>query len=287
MIRGKYFLVLSVCITFSSIQCVSLLDYIKKSISILRHIADYEKSETIELTNVESPAIETEDLALPDLFQEFQNINIRHIKSTRQEGGSCGWYAVCNAVAIDQLVAASKEVEGVAIRKIVEQTLVPSLKAESDALVQRFEIQKFFEGITHKSSYRLSQHLHLSNYYAVDLFPKKRWFQLYLPTLSNELSPYVDPSKKYCDIYYVKSHKQFFSKIFSAKKVFHFDVSIPTKFDLDSYHAVLVTVIPAGESSKPTVIYMNSNNTPLDKNHTWLLFPALYLFFKAMNDALA
>ncbi len=110
---------------------------------------------------------------------------------------------------------------------------------------------------------------------------------MYLPTISNELSPYVDPSKKYRDMYYVKSPKLFFKKIFSTKQVFHFDLCIPTVFDMsDAPHAVLVTMIPAGESSKPTVIYMDSNNTLLDENHTWLLSPALYLFFKTMNDAL-
>ncbi len=289
MIRGKYLLAVSLCITFSSIHCISLFDYIKKSISILRHIGDYyyDNAEIVESTIVKLLPIEkSENLALPYAFQKFQSINLRYIKSTQQEGGSCAWYAVCNAVAIDRLVIASKEVKGAAIRNIVEHALVPSLKAESDALVQRFEIKKFFEGISYKVSYGLAQHFNLTNFYIGELSPKKRWFQLYLPTLSNEFSPYVDPSKKYRDMYYVKSPKLFFKKIFSAKQIFHFDLCIPTAFDIGSYHAVLVTVIPAGESSKPTVIYMNSNNTPLDEDHKCLLSPALYLFFKAMNDAL-
>ncbi len=287
--RGKHFLTLFLCIMFFPTQCVSLFDYIKKSISILRHIADYGKSETIESTNVEPPvieikdlelAIETEDLSLPNLFQEFKNINIRYIQSTKQEGDSCGWYVVGNAFAIALLVTALKEVEGAAIRKIVEPLIVGVKKGIAKRLDKSL-------GITFKTFHHLAQHLHLANCYAVDLSPKKRWFQLYLPTLSNELSPYVDPSKKYRDMYYVKSPKLFFKKICSAKRVSHFCLGIPTTFDIDSYHAVLVTVIPAGEGSKPTVIYMDSNNTLLDANHTWLLSPALYLFFKAMNEALA
>ena len=67
----------------------------------------------------------------------------------------------------------------------------------------------------------------------------------------------------------------------------HFVIGVPALFDSSSFHAVLVTVLWNPDKEKPTVIYMDSNNRLLGENPTWMLSPALYLFFKTMNEALA
>ncbi len=224
---------------------------------------------------------------LPISYYEFQNIRIRHFKSVYQEGGSCGWYAMCNARAIDNLVAQSKPVVPKAIQAEAEK-IVARLHRERDAVMSALKTRSFFEGVLDSESYLLAQYLTMRNCYVLCLASKTSWLQLYAPCVSNELYPYVDTSKKYRDRYCVKSPPLFLKKIINDQKVMHFYLGAPAECGTDEWHAVMVTLIaPDKKGEKPVVIYMDSNNRMIGENDTWMMSPLLHVFFQALNDVFA
>lgn len=137
---------------------------------------------------------------------------------------------------------------------------------------------------------RFARYFGLLNSYVFVLFPEKQWMHYCSTQLSHELRPYVEPLKKDKDTYHIKSPLLFFKEVFSRKQITHFLLSVPTLFDFDvvnEMHAVLVTIVWQADKEKPTVFYLDSNNDSLYNNGHLLLSPALYLFFKTMDEALA
>lgn len=228
-------------------------------------------------------------LTLPEqMEQEFTHIKLMHLKSVRQEGDSCGWYALFNAVAIQYLFDKNMKINAALIKRVVKEKLFPWASQQESSLRQLLKVEQLYEGLYLYASQSLADQFKLSNYYAVYLENNTNWLMLYLPTVSNELSPYVNPVQAYRNCYPIKSPLQFFKKIISQRKPIHFLLSAPAEFGDASQHAVLVTVLFDATKSKPTVIYMDSNNRLLSDIHDfWILPAAMYQFFKVLNEAAA
>lgn len=202
--------------------------------------------------------------SLPAAFKECKQFEIQYIPSRHQGKDECGWFAVMNAVAIQQLVRDGKPITSRAIKKIVSKKLIPLIKKNKKHVVSLVQEPNLWGGIKLRGMERLRNFLGLESAYAV-MIPDVG----HLPILYNERvlnenqldcirSFSGDPSCCYIFLW-----DKFLSSIIqSPEPVVHFLISAPCN-DSDR-HAVVISIVKRPKK-KPLLIYMDSNNFPFHR----------------------
>lgn len=223
-------------------------------------------------------------IAIPQQMHELEYLEIVHLQALRQKGSSCSWHQVLNAFAITWLHAEHQSITSDAIMHYIDRVLIPKMRNHEELLKKTVSVEQLWERMTDIGKIKLANFFNLTQYYVLSLESQAQWCLFYSPQLSNELSPYCDPSQ-YRDTYGVKSPPHFLNKIIIEGEPVHFLLSAPAEFGSQDNHAVLVTVLRKQAAQRLTVIYMDSNNVPLGDNHEfWVLPSALYRFFQALNE---
>lgn len=207
-------------------------------------------------------------LFVPDHLYHLNNVDLLHIKSALQEGKCCSWFAIFNAVALQKCL----EKGGVGpeqISAIVRGELYSNVVESKDVFEHKLGV-KALQGLPMSKLGQLASELECKDYLILELVPRKRWCRIFLPTVRNEMSPYIEQSRftEYTNFYYLKSPKLFFKKLFNTpdEKVTHFFISVPSTYNETHHHCVLLTLIKR-DNKKPLLLYMDSNNSLLHEDY--------------------
>ncbi len=189
-------------------------------------------------------------------FLKVDHIEVKHLRSYTQRGGACAWYAILNAYAIQELVEKNRKITANAIERIVLSTI--AYIVENQISIERLMgIPYLFEGINAEQRFGLAEYIGLQNYYDLRVDEEGIFFWNAKKTVIGDKA--FDQKGYYCLFDLKKTLKTFASQKAVVK---HFITS--TASSIDGQHAVLISLINR-PGKKPMIIYMDSNNTPLDQ----------------------
>ena len=122
-------------------------------------------------------------IAMPSEYQQFQSMGLTHLKSACQQGPACGWYAVCNAVAINMVSKNNGVFNAKAIASEVELRLIPNVKRHKQEIQEALQCDTFLEGLPYQQIYAFAEYMKLEHYFIVNVHPEFQWFKVYNPSM--------------------------------------------------------------------------------------------------------
>lgn len=195
-------------------------------------------------------------LPLPQ-FLKKRFIEVKHIRSYAQRGGTCGWYAVLNACAIQELVEKNKEITADAIEEIVLR-LITYIVVHQDAIATLIGRADLFYGLDIQQKNCLAEYFRLRNFYTLIV----EGSYVYLWSAKKHVIGNItfDPED-----HRFFSIKEIMTQLMQEKGVVkHFMLSSSASAYDDDYHAVLISYIKC-PGKRPLIIYMDSNNVSLSQ----------------------
>lgn len=197
----------------------------------------------------------------PWVINGLKNIEAYHIRSSVRKGGACGWYALFNARAIQELLEKGHTVEESAIKQYVEDILVPWIESRKGELLQRIERPVLFDGIKTKQMEILAMYLGLSNYHLINIYRQLDIPPMYYSSRQDkELEPFLELRP---DLFRVVVNGAGLLRVIMQKgaAVQHFILGVPANLS-GGYHSVLISVFKR-TNEKPLLFYMDSSNRTL------------------------
>ncbi len=123
------------------------------------------------------------EISIPKYLQS-KDIEVKQLRSYFQRGGSCGWYAIMNAYAIQELVKEQREITSQVIEDIVRIKLIPSIVANDKEVANLVETSELFGPMLLEKEIRLAKYFGLHNYRMLDIFEEKIYEMI--PSLSHD-----------------------------------------------------------------------------------------------------
>ena len=223
------------------------------------------------------------DAGRPWRVNGLKNIEAYHIRSSVRKGGACGWYALFNARAIQELLEKGHTVEESAIKQYVEDILVPWIESREGELLQRIERPVLFDGIKTKQMEILAMYLGLSNYHLINIYRQLDIPPMYYSSRQDkELEPFLELRPDFFRVV-VNMAGLLRGIMQKGAAVQHIILNVPSSLD-EEYHSVLISVIKR-TNEKPFLFYMDSNNRTLDSCELGYIVPYYVLEFIRELDA--
>lgn len=192
------------------------------------------------------------------------SVSLYHPLSARQQGPSCGWYAIFNAKAIQDDFKAHHEVDPQRVLNQVTNTIVPDIYRQQDAVLSSIYAEQFMQGLLVGNMYLLAKYLGVNNCYFI--FKKENALYLFAPQGIKGLQglSHTDVLDQVCyriaDFQHLaRSIKE--SGVSLVHYVFVIKAERPFEDGIER-HAVLLSVVYP-EMAKPYAYYLDSNNQSL------------------------
>jgi hypothetical protein len=186
----------------------------------------------------------------------LKGIEVKHIHSYLQRGGSCGWYSVLNACAIEELVHQEKEITAQAIEEIVIR-LISYIEKHRYTIAEVIQRPDIFSAMNQQQQINLAEYLGLQNYYPLLIDGSGYWW-------SNNKKRIIS-NKEYDENTYYRFNnlKELFDMLLKEDTIVkHFIIATEVSHVVDDAHGVLISLVRP-RYSKPMIIYMDSNNVLL------------------------
>lgn len=212
------------------------------------------------------------DLTLPSHLCSLKNFEVCHLRSSQQIGGSCGWYQLMNARAIQELVEKRRPLTAYNIKQQVKHVLLPLINKNKEMLAQRLELPALPAELNHEIEERLATYLNLEHYHQIAFSHVVDGWAFYYSRkqdadIENVLEKVAGARREILNIggLLVRLMRR-------DAVVQHFLLSTPSFQGIKVNHAVLLSIIKR-ENEKPLLIYMDSNNRPIESADFYYLAP--------------
>ena len=205
-------------------------------------------------------------VSLPSVLNNLKNYKVKHIKSKQQQEGSCGWHAVFNAVAIQELLTKKQKLHAQDIEKIAWDML--AAVEHTDIKKKELDVKNILGSLFLSEEDKIATKLGLNNYYLIS-FKGDDLFTCMAGQKSGELEKQCLFYGKQDDGYYCYTMPmKSLQNVIKYNKIDTVDVAhilLSTPCDMtNSGHGVLLSIIK-WPNKKPLIIYMDSNNRKLSQ----------------------
>jgi hypothetical protein len=203
----------------------------------------------------------SDTIPLPLFLQNLDHIEVVHYRVPQQIGPTCGWYALANALTMQQLIQSGAEITMRSIGKTFDKVWRQEIMANRTKLL-KLTSHDYMTGLSCTEIGTLVSAVGLANCFTIDLLAGSTWFY------SKDHSLEHDYLWKSQDVgcYFMINMEAFLADMVFKKNYPY--VTFMFAHDCDATnnggHVVTVTMITR-KGKKPLVIYLDSNNAPLDR----------------------